>query len=978
MADTINVQSTSAKNILNTYRSYNYIFTLAALKDDALADPESLRQNQDYFVIARSGGKGTTGIQIPSGGTDNADLVNSFNANSSGRFDFFINNVQIETIMGADEKTSLSVATKIEFDLFEPYSMSGFIEALQVSAVASGHAQYVDCPYLLKMEFIGYPDNQDLPEPEPVPNSTRYFVFGFTGLEIDVTQEGARYKCKCVPFNEKGYGEPAALKSNIQLQGNNVADILQSFQEGLNKSMQSDAKALRDSANATKCDQYEIVLPKVDETGIIKDSVDDSWKQCKVIELLKSPAVYAFTDPGIAKNTSTTTVRYDPTKSVISFAENANINECIISIIRDSEYTTNILKEFPNNVDKYGMVPYFMVHLEVEKISPPDVSTNKPFYKYRYVVIPYKIHYTRIPLTLNKTVDTDALVTTINRKYDYMYTGANTDIKTFQLKFNSLFFQAIPPALGDKKGTPVAAEALQPENLICPALISKPTSDSQNSSLGVQPIRAYPDFTAVNPKGIANSGQPQIDPYAAMAKNMHQAVLENVDQCQADIEIIGDPYYLVTGSMGNYRPPTNPDNTAGEGEAPYTTGDVMIIITFRNPSDVDLSSAGVETGLAIFDQTTAPYSGAFRVLQVMSKFNDGQFTQSLKLIRIPAQLIDTNKPVEQQTSLVNTTEDPANMSTDVPPDPVSTLVTDPNNLLASLTSGLPISGLPGSLSQLVSSAATSLSGALSPAAGALSWNSTLASAGASIAGGATLASTALASGLGSASSIGASAMAAVTGAGSSAAGLISGVGSKVSALTGGTSALTNAVSAASGLSTNLTSKAAGQATSLFNSVPAGVDLNSAINSGLILNNIPKSALANLPATQPLVTAPLPAASLTDIKAILDRGGSIANIPGAASIPGVSSLLASSGINLPSATGLNAASIAGKLSTVQSGMGSITGQSLSVEASIGSISSVVPTGLPNVSGVSSSVVNKFGSVSANAASPLSTLMKSVTV
>jgi len=1011
MADvaTLNAKTTKAKNPLNSFRSYNYIFTLASLKKTALTDPESYRINQDYFVIARSGGKGSTGIIPPTDANTSdittidgsvSDLVTSFNKNSPGRFDFYINNVSIDTVMGQNEKTSLSVATNIEFDLIEPYSMTGFIEALQVSAVAAGHDQYTNCPYLLKMEFVGYPDDQYLPDTAiPVPNSTRYFVLGFTSLDIEVTESGAKYHCKCVPFNEKGFGEPAVLKSNIQLVGNTVGEILSNFSNELNKMIQSDAKNTKGDTSANKCDQYEIVLPKVDETGIVAGSTDGSWDTCQGINLLKDPAVYKFEDPGVMANTATNTVHYDPKAPAIFFAENANIHECIVSIIRDSDYTKKLLKDFPNNVDPdTGFVNYFMVHLEMEDLGTVDSTTNKPFYKYRYVVIPYKMHYTRIPNSVvSGTVDTSKLSTMVNREYDYIYTGANVDILKFNLKFNTLFFQAIPAAMGNKKGMPSATSGIQTEGNTFPTLLGKPPGESQESSLGVQPVRAYPDFTQVNPKGIANSGQPQSDPFAALAKNLHQAILNNVDQCTADIEIIGDPFYLVTGSMGNYKPKINPDTKeAGEGEAPYTTQDVMVIVTFRNPSDIDLT-----TGEAIFDQATAPYSGVFRVIQVSSKFTDGEFKQTLSLVRLPAQLIDTNVPIKPRTPLVNTAPNAADAPTPVPPAPVSTLRADPNSLLSSITAGLPVAGLPGSLSQLVPSSISSLAGNLSlgnvtnlvtnavagtsgavssAAAGIVQWGKTAASAGVPNVTSDALASTALASGLGSASTIGTSAMSAATSLGSSAAGLISGVGAKISGITGGNANIAGDLgvdlSSLSGLSPNLQSKVAGALTDAIKTIPDGVDVNQAVKSGLILNNIPKSALANIPSTQPIAIAPLPSYNLTDIKAVLDRGGSLANIPGASSIPGVDKLLASSGINLPSGLGLDASSIAGKLSTAQAGLGSITGQSLSVEASIGNISSMVPSGLPDVSSISSSVVSKFGSVSANASSPLTTLMKSV--
>ena len=76
MADvaTLNAKTTKAKNPLNSFRSYNYIFTLASLKKTALTDPESYRINQDYFVIARSGGKGSTGI-IPPTDANTSDIT---------------------------------------------------------------------------------------------------------------------------------------------------------------------------------------------------------------------------------------------------------------------------------------------------------------------------------------------------------------------------------------------------------------------------------------------------------------------------------------------------------------------------------------------------------------------------------------------------------------------------------------------------------------------------------------------------------------------------------------------------------------------------------------------------------------------------------------------------------------------------------------------------------------------------------------
>ena len=213
------------KNVLNNYTSYTYNFTLASLPKKALSDQEF---DKNLFIIAKSGGKGTGAISTATSSPDYQSLVQGFNQNSPGRFDFYINNVRISTVCGGSIQTNMSIATSIEFDIFEPYSMTGFLEALHVSAVSADHDSYINCPYLLKMDFIGYRDNND--KLEKIPNSTRYFVFRFTQVEIDINETGTRYRCAGVPTNELAFGNQAGkLMDNVLCVGNTVKDLLGSL-----------------------------------------------------------------------------------------------------------------------------------------------------------------------------------------------------------------------------------------------------------------------------------------------------------------------------------------------------------------------------------------------------------------------------------------------------------------------------------------------------------------------------------------------------------------------------------------------------------------------------------------------------------------------------------------------------------------------------------------------------------------------------
>ena len=966
------VQVSSQQNVLNSYRSYNYIFTLAALQQGSMEDPALYRDSASYFVIAKSGGKGTKGINSKFAGTA---LVDSFNKNSAGRFDMFIDNVQIDTIMGFSEKTNTSVATKLSFDVFEPYSMSGFIEALQVSAIAAGYNQYINCPYMLKMEFLGYNDTDNLSDTaETVPNSTRYFIFSFTGLDITVDENGAHYKCSGVPHNERGFGEPAKLKSNIQITGTTVKEILTSFQTGLNKEKQDSAAASKDATNKNNYDEYEIVFPYVDTTGITSSDKENSIASAKVLELLKSKTNYQFADPGEA-NTDPN-IKYDPKIPSISFMEQQNIQDCISAIIRDSEYTKDILRNPLQSIDSYGMVNYFIINVETIDKKLVDATANRPFYIYRYVVIPYKMHYTRIPLMQSAIVDTSKKYLIATRSYNYLYTGKNIDIRTLKLQFNTLFFQAIPKSLGNKVGMASQADAVQP-NSDPKAQLPTVSSTVVEQQFSVSTTQASARQSTSNPGNLASGTKSQTDPYHALAINMHQAILDNVDQCSVEMEIIGDPFYLVTSGMGNGRPIIS-NGITDEGEASYNMGDVIVLVTFKNPVDID-----EVTGEAIFSADIGPYSGLFRVINVLNRFKDGIFLQTLHMLRIPGQVPGA---IPQLPVGVIAKNNPIADPTTIPDEPPSSIKLDVNSALSQIQSTtIPTAGLPGSFSTLVKGATTvvasvgSIAGVANQIASAASGNasalqgltnsipsalrmissglsslstpSSINQAGASINAvtqtansipgmsnitAAELANAATNAGVSNVTSLGSAAMSSINQLGASAAGLIGSAASKIDALSGTVNTALNT-----------------KMKNIISNIPSDVDLNAM--PGLSLD-IPVATMANIPASQPQIAAPLVESNATDIAAIVSMGGNISNL-GSNIIPG-----------------LDAISLGGKLSAIQSTMNSVSNTIQSAESAVNNIKSTIANGLPTTAGIEKSVLSAFGSKVAN--SPLASLMKNI--
>jgi hypothetical protein len=737
------------QNPLNKYRSLTYNFTLAALPGDYLTNPEAYRTGELDLVVLKSGGKGFTGIKakgasaadVAAANTEvyaaddagikrealvniakqnmNFNLAAGFNEKSPGRFDMFIENIEIETIMAFRDGTNVTQPSVIKFDVIEPYSVNGFIEALQVAAVSAGYSSYMESIFVLKVEFWGYPDDQDVANSAPVKAEgyDRFIPMLFSTVEVDITEKGTRYRCEAVPSNEKSFGQDNKLKQPIKMTGLTVKEILTDFMEKVTRQNTKINEEGKISAAKDHYDTYEIVFPSVNENGY-DYSADNSIASSDLIEIFRDNALYKMVDPSTVspvnayktgespgpqkRQSRPDSFKYNPEKTAIQFPENANIHEIISSVIRDSEYVRNILealtkeKKSENIPDDNGLVNYFLIKIETTFKQTRDVAAKRNYQIIKYIVTPYKIHYTRIPLYNGSVQIPESQIKPLAvREYNYIYTGKNLDVIDFKLKFDTLFFEALPAALGNKP-MPAAQISAAPDGskevkVNEPKIQEKLKTESE--------IPPHPNKQTAVPvrQNHENAGQYLNDPFSTMARGMHDAIVNSRgSMLDGEIQILGDPMYLVTGGMGNYRPKLNTSNsTVTENqEAAFTYGDVLIAINFRNPIDIRGLAAG---GLMYFnDEERVPFSGIYRVLTVKSTFKDGKFIQFLTMIRMPGQLLDgreqTILPFEVTQSLVNREDQPTSSPTGSAGPEYRLPDSNP------LSIGYPSPGLPGQLS----------------------------------------------------------------------------------------------------------------------------------------------------------------------------------------------------------------------------------------------------------------------------------------
>lgn len=1085
------VEKTGIKNVLNGYRSVTYNFTFAGLKKDYLDNPEDLRSSDLDLVILKSGGKGTNGISAI--GTPADDLIQGFNKNSPGRFDMFIDDVEIESLMAFSPASNTSMPTKIKFDVIEPYSINGFIEALHVSAIAAGYTNYLTASFVLKVEFKGYPDNIDFSQPVTIPNTTRYFPIGITAIDVDISEQGTRYKVSAVPFNERSFGNQNVIKKSIKMQGNTVKEILTNLIDVVNKQNIKSYLDSKPNGNVNQVDTYDIKFPSwSDSTGLL-DSQDNKISSAILVELLKDNALYSMVDPANStkpdaykssnnKQPSPQTtakapesIKYNPTTTTVQFSENMNIHDIIIAVIRDSEYTRNIIKDIKTHTDPYGMVDYFMVRLEVSNTGVNNEETKKPVQKLTYVVTPYKIHFSKIPNLSDNLIKEEELKKLSVREYNYIYTGQNTDVLSFRLNFNSLFFEAVPVSMG-KKDVPEAKTSAANDNNI--KLTQSSPSNDDLKKLQVPGIPKRTNVTPIQYYG-ANAAQPLDDPYSILARNMHDSVVNSkASMLTGEMEILGDPFYLVTGGLGNYRPKPLGKSKTATGEADHLYGQLMISINFRNPEDIMTFEQG---GRVFFDPNRVPFSGVYQVISVRNSFKSGVFKQTLSVLRMPGQILDQSVAPTDITKSIRSQPDSYSVKKqDSTRAAAPSQRIDTPTSLAQLERGLPSPGLPGKLSNftnatgglggtnsdlmnrtygLVGRDGNLFSGvtASTPLPTDVSSNIRLNSSGifdinnsnlntaalaavasnvitgnvpfkraiGVVAGG--IASNAVSSllnrsnvgsGIGEGASVeidevtisdadatmndirsgnlindvslptgsineftsaignlGTNAVNAVTGIGEGIGKFVNNVGDKIKSLSstpadpdGQAAALGINPSAISGLSPKLQSKVLSEAQSLANSIPGDVDLRQAVNTGLVLDYIPKDKISNIPATPPYSTAPDPVSDsdITYINSVVSNKGvsALEDLYGVNDVRKLSSNLVpdsvlSQAINkvpnveinpfrniTPQANNVDASVLKDKFATVNSQISSLTGllnikdtfSKSSVGGSLGSLSS----------------------------------------
>jgi len=701
-------------NPLRNFSSHNYVITLGILSAEEYNSPSQYREGGGFknFIIRSGGGDYKNRYQVD-------DEVSS---SSAGHSEYFIDNFEMDAVVAPNPNTNVSLGTSMTFSVIEPYSMGNFIEAISGSAIIAGYANYLDAPFCLKIEFVGWDEYGDKLSNTSI--RPMFIPIKITKVDFTVDGKGSAYEIKAVPMSETGLSDDInEVKTPINANGDIVHTALETGARSVTNIMNDRISKLEESGAISAFDRYVIVFPKtrktltdylerdiinpdalkIDVAERVRDEVGaqefesrrDGWQfaadlrarynsaNANIVETTLSASGKMFaklktfaedtsqmneiglstlieeageggnqahgsyatsvTDPndprGNAARNSAGTAPAERSRDY-QFQQGNTITDIIERMVLNSEFArTRSTEPGTNGIRRWFKIDTLTF---IEENSETQSQIGRPPKVYVYSVLTYDADEAKFNAPNEAPANTEGLKNAAAKEYNYIYTGKNEDILNFDLTFNNAFMTTALANFGMNTGGSLTSPGA--DGTTANTALPQGASASQNTqatpgSGGVQE-RVNSNSTSAN---AVRSG----DIRRRIAEMFHDRITNQVtDMVTAEMEIIGDPFF-VPQELGNFvAEPGDRPNTTEEGTMRYHESEVFCVINFKTPFDYQIEGASVE-----FPKVVPQFSGLFSIWGVTNSLSGGKFTQTLKMVRRRGQdtpATDNNKgPVQE-------------------------------------------------------------------------------------------------------------------------------------------------------------------------------------------------------------------------------------------------------------------------------------------------------------------------------------------
>lgn len=691
------------RNPLENFASYSPLWTMAVLTPQQFNNPllyrnanglEFGKQSFDVktkFVDDDGGFEGERTTTLQSGiifSSAGRDFVNSKGESSRvatafGTPEYFINNFEMTSVIAANTKTGNQNAIAFTFNILEPYSMGLLLQTLQVAAIKAGYVNYLDSPFMLKLDLVGYGEDGKLIKTI----KPKFFIIKLKKVTFNVDETGSNYTVEAYPFNHQGYSDTvdtAWTDINIQAttdasndsslgeeERGTVRDVLATGQKSLVKLLNDNEQQLVNEGKYKVKDIYEIQFPELSSDFISNESSDNEGtdegatftpggppgrsvggskklnttnKNIGNNSIAKSDfgfdvgegGNFPFKDEKDVIDEETGRVKrgimqIDEKARSFHFMQKQKLTDIITQVILNSTYAKKATQE-ATTTD--GFINWFKIDVQVEFLEYDDLIGDFAK-KYTYRVVPFKVHSSVFGNPNAVPPGFSELERKIVKRYDYIYTGQNVDVLNFEIKIDYLFYSGANPATetktkneqnmdnkGVKEQTAKEVKTTEGEE-----------KKAQTANLGKSKIKKDPSMFSLMKGGSGSTSVEQ-----KVAENFQEAFINvtSADLVKVDLEIVGDTFWLVDSGLSNYFAKESPTSSqlTEDGTMNYEGSDIYIYISFRTPADINTKRGLVEFS---YKEKESPFSGIYRVYKCISKFEDGKFIQTLQCVRMQAQ-----------------------------------------------------------------------------------------------------------------------------------------------------------------------------------------------------------------------------------------------------------------------------------------------------------------------------------------------------
>jgi hypothetical protein len=648
------------KNPLGYLASYTYQLSLYMISPDAYdAFIAGGRRNLDMFNEQFVGS--IDGSQIPdrdnkgvflvaqSGGSATADRSPEF------RYDYYIDDLSFTHLSTAQATGSAVGNLNFTFKIIEPYGFSLITNLKNAQNRIRGGPKTGNPTnqfFILGIRFFGWDQsgrkvlgNEVIDGSELDINSTGDGAIFQTFYDIVVTEVKFKIDGKASVYAFKANIAPQAAAVNlrngmvntaIEASGSTVREML-SGPTGLITKLNEEQENLKNNGTVT--------TPVVYKIKWIGDA-----EQMAIASVVSETRTNKANQPGVpAKNTeevnesADVTANPNNTQARLSFS-NVPITQAIDQIIARSKYIEDAMvknyedtneadpdtKSFPSKSSPNKKFKWFRITPEISNI---DWDENRKDWTF---TITYRIETYLVPIVDNPYVQNNVVYYGPHKRYNYWYTGENSEIISYEQQLNNLFMNN------------VMGGSLKNNNVAQPG--------DQSGNAGSVPGQGAKN--AVNAPVPGDSTGSGGTPSDAAVNSVRTTLYDPQNHANAKISILGDPDFLMQeASVGLSGAVTRSLSKAysrfydaNSFTINPTGGQVFIEIDFKEGVDyssnefndsllgVDALQSNAGT-LAINDsilfwdydaEVKKKIKGiSYKLISVVSNFKNGSFTQTL-------------------------------------------------------------------------------------------------------------------------------------------------------------------------------------------------------------------------------------------------------------------------------------------------------------------------------------------------------------